>query len=98
MRETQDTAAWRFQVWASFVVATAATAVGVAYLPVDAWTRGYLAMGLLFTVGSAFNLAKTVRDEHEAKRLVSKLEDATANRLLRDMESDEITAFNRKAA
>lgn len=62
-----STAAWKFQVWASFVISTAVTALGVAYLPVDLWTKGFLAMGLLFTVGSCFSLAKTIRDEHEAE-------------------------------
>ena len=61
-----STAAWRFQVWASFVLSTTVTGLGVAYLPVDIWTKGFLAMGLLFTVGSCFSLAKTIRDEHES--------------------------------
>jgi len=63
-----DTTAWRFQVWASFVIAVAATAIGIIYLPVPAWVRGYVGIGMLFTVGSSFTLAKTVRDEQEAKR------------------------------
>lgn len=68
MRKNRNTstAAWKFQVWASFVISTAVTAIGVAYLPVDIWVKGFLAMGLLFTVGSCFSLAKTIRDEHEA--------------------------------
>lgn len=60
------TAAWRFQVWASFVLASTITSLGILYLPVDLWTKGFLGMGLLFTVGSCFSLAKTLRDEHEA--------------------------------
>lgn len=62
------TGAWRFQVWVSFVVSSALTGLGIAYLPVDIWTKGFLAMGLLFTIGSCFSLAKTVRDEHEVRR------------------------------
>lgn len=65
-KSPSNTAAWKFQVWASFVVSTSITGLGVLYLPVDLWTKGYLAMGLLFTVGSCFSLAKTIRDEHEA--------------------------------
>lgn len=64
------TGAWRFQVWVSFVVSSLLTSLGIAYLPVDVWTKGFLAMGLLFTIGSCFSLAKTVRDEHEHARHV----------------------------
>ena len=60
-----STAAWKFQVWVSFVASTAAMITGILYLPVDLWTKGFFAMGLLFTVGSCFSLAKTIRDEHE---------------------------------
>ena len=62
------TTAWRFQVWASFVLAATITSLGILYLPVDLWTKGFLGMGLLFTVGSCFSLAKTVRDEAELSR------------------------------
>ncbi|MCB9593794.1 MAG: hypothetical protein H6719_13760 [Sandaracinaceae bacterium] len=72
---SSNTAAWKFQVWASFVVSTSITGLGVLYLPVDLWTKGFLAMGLLFTVGSCFGLAKTVRDDHEAE-----LQNADPNR------------------
>jgi hypothetical protein len=63
----RNTAAWRFQVWASFVIATLLMALGIAYLPVDLWTKGFMGMGLLFTIGSCFSLAKTIRDEHDAE-------------------------------
>jgi len=66
-KKSSNTAAWKFQVWSSFVLSTGSTALGIAYLPVDWWTKGFIAMGLLFTVGSCFSLAKTVRDEHEEK-------------------------------
>jgi hypothetical protein len=60
---SRDTVAWRFQVWASFLIASAVTVAGVLYLPVDHWMRAFLMMGILFTVGSCFSLAKTLRDD-----------------------------------
>lgn len=66
--KNSNTPAWRFQVWASFVIACGATAAGIVYLPVDLWTKGFIGMGLLFTIGSCFSLAKTIRDEHEAEK------------------------------
>ncbi len=67
-RRNPNTTAWKFQVWASFVLSSTITGLGVLYLPVDVWTKGFLGMGLLFTIGSCFSLAKTVRDEHESER------------------------------
>ncbi len=66
--------AWIFQTWTSFVASIGTTAIGIAYLPVDRWIQAFLGMGLLFSVGSTFNLAKTVRDLYEAKRDSGKLE------------------------
>jgi hypothetical protein len=82
----RDTAAWVFQTWASFTVSIAAMAIGILYVPVDTWVRGYLAMGLLFTVGSTLSLAKTVRDQHEAGRLLNRIAEAKAEKMIRDLE------------
>lgn len=65
-KNPSSSAAWKFQVWVSFVASCCVTSLGILYLPVDIWTKAFLGMGLLFTVGSCFSLAKTVRDEHEA--------------------------------
>lgn len=58
----RDTGAWIFQVWGSFVAATGIAGWGILNLPVEQWVRLYLMMGGLFTLGSAFSLAKTTRD------------------------------------
>jgi hypothetical protein len=75
---------WVFQTWVSFVVAIGTTAVGIAYLPVDHWMHAFLGMGLLFSVGSTFNLAKTVRDLHEAKKSGSRVDGAVYEKMLTD--------------
>ena len=69
-----NTAAHIFQVWASFAIAFSVTGLGILYLPVDIWIKAFLGMGLLFTVGSCFSLAKTVRDEHESKNVIAHAE------------------------
>ena len=74
-----NTTAWRFQAWASFVLASTITSLGVLYLPVDRWTKGFLAMGLLFTVGSCFSLAKTLRDDHDARRVAPPREERSGH-------------------
>ena len=81
----QDTAAWRFQVIAAFIVALGLTTGGVLYLPVDTWIKGYLLMGVYFTVSSAFGLAKSLRDAHESTRIVSKISEAKTEKILREL-------------
>ena len=81
----QDTSAWRFQVIAAFAVALGLTTLGVFYLPEPIWVKGYLTMGLYFTVSSSFALAKTLRDAHESSRLVAKISEAKAEKMLREL-------------
>jgi hypothetical protein len=81
-----DTDAWIFQSWASFVLSFGTTLAGIVWLPVDNWMRAFLAMGLLFTVNACFSLAKTVRDNHEAARLINRLSGAKAEKLLQEFE------------
>ena len=83
------TAAWSAQVWISFLVAMAMTLGGTVMLPVDVWAKGYLLMGQLFAVGSAFTLAKTVRDNHEAAKLRNRITTAKADKLLKEFELTE---------
>jgi len=82
----RDTPAWIFQVWASFALSLGTTAIGIGYLPVTDWIRAFLWMGLAFSVGSSISLAKTLRDNHEAKRLLNKLSEAKQEKILRDFE------------
>lgn len=74
--------AWIVQVWLSFLIAVGVTTLGIYCLPVDAWVRGFMGMGLLFTIGSSLSLAKTVRDVHEHERLTSRIDDARMSRLI----------------
>lgn len=78
----RSSAAFRLQAVLSFAVSTGAVLVGVAYLPVGPWLRAFLALGLLYVVTSAFTLAKTLRDEHEAASVWSRIDEARLERLL----------------
>jgi hypothetical protein len=90
----RDTAAWIFQVWASFALAVGTTGIGILYLPVDPWLRAFLGMGLVFSVGSAFSLAKTLRDNHEARRLLNRLSEAKTEKIIREYEINDAGARN----
>ncbi len=87
MEEVQkDTNAWIVQVWVSFVLAFSTTLFGIWSLPVDMWVKAFMFMGTVFTVGSSFTLAKTIRDNHEAKRLINRIQGAKAEKILREFE------------
>ena len=78
--------AWVAQVWISFAASIVAVLGGVLFMPGDLWVKGYHLMGLLFTVGSTMNLAKTTRDNHEAQKVSSVLKDARIERILADQD------------
>ena len=62
---TRNTTAFFAQAAISFGVAALAVGIGITYLPVDRWVRGFLAVGALFLVSSSFTLAKCIRDQQE---------------------------------
>ena len=78
------TGAWKTFTYLSFLLAAGMLGLGIAFLPADIWIKGYLAMAAIFTVGASFTLAKTLRDEHEASRLINRIEDAATERVLRE--------------
>ena len=77
----RNTTAFFAQAAISFGVASLAVGIGITYLPVDRWIRGFLAVGCLFLVSSAFTLAKCVRDQQEYA-LVSRAEQARLEKFL----------------
>lgn len=64
-----DSGGWVFAVWSAFAAAIALTGWGLWRMAVEEWQRGYLVVSWLFLVSSAFTVAKTVRDSHEAELL-----------------------------
>ena len=66
----------------SFGVALLAVGIGVVLLPVDPWIRAFLGVGVLYTVTSAFTLAKVVRDRQEDTTLASRVDRARVDKLI----------------
>lgn len=79
--------AWVTQTWLSFIISISATSIGIVYLPVDVWIKGFMGMGLAFSIGSTVSLTKTQRDLHEAKKLTVKIEEARVERILTEHDS-----------
>ena len=82
----RNTPAWRFQAWAVFIISLGMTLIGTFYLNVDFWAKGYIIMGILFTVGSAFSLSKTVRDDLESQKLANRVQGAKTEKMLKEFE------------
>lgn len=82
--QPRNTAMFYFQAWLSFAVAMTAMGIGIAYLPVSAWVRGFIALGALFLVTSSFTLAKVIRDRQETETMVNRVDQARLEKLLSD--------------
>ncbi|WP_036479649.1 YiaA/YiaB family inner membrane protein [Myxosarcina sp. GI1] len=83
-RTQEHSSAWVIQTWLSFMISISATAIGIIYLPVNGWVKGYMGMGLVFTIGSTISLTKTQRDLYEAEKLTHKVEEARVERILNE--------------
>ena len=73
--------------WIAFVLASIGTLTGIIMMPAELATKGFLAMGFVFTVSSCFTLAKVIRDRHESDRLYNKVERAKTEKFLSETEN-----------
>ncbi|MEV4294406.1 YiaA/YiaB family inner membrane protein [Microbispora rosea] len=80
--KTSTTTAFYIQAVLSFVISLVGLAAGILYLPVTAWVRSFLALGLMYVVTSTFTLAKCVRDRQEESTVVSRVDQARLDKLL----------------
>ena len=68
-RGEAETPMWRLVVWGGFGVAMSLTAWGLYRMEINETYKAYLGVSWLYLVTSAFTLAKTLRDRHEAVRI-----------------------------
>ena len=79
-------AAWVTFTYASFFASLAMVGFGILFAPIDIWIKAYFAMGAALLVQSCITMTKTLRDVHESSKLVNRIEDARAERLLMGIE------------
>lgn len=84
MPSPRRTAAYYLQSVISFALALGSVLLGVAFLPADAWTRAFLAVGVLYLATATFTLAKCVRDQHEAHSVLHRVDEARLERLIHE--------------
>lgn len=83
---TSNTGGWIAFVYIQFALALGLAAWNVVALGgIDWQTKSTMLMGIIFSVGATFTLAKTIRDEHETKRMAARIEDARAEKLLMEV-------------
>lgn len=63
---SRDVPMWRMVVWGSFFTAMALTGWGLVRMEINDTYKAFLGVSWLFLISSAFTLAKTLRDRHEA--------------------------------
>jgi hypothetical protein len=76
---------WIVFTYVSFAAALALVVGGIVLMPLDLPMKGFLAMGVVMLIQSCITLTKTIRDNDEAGKLVSRIEDAKTERLLMDV-------------
>jgi hypothetical protein len=81
----QHSGAWVAFTYATFLLSLAMIAVGVIFMPIDVWMKGFLCMAVILLVQSCITMTKTIRDNEEAGKLVNRIEDAKTERLLMDV-------------
>ena len=79
---SQHSGSWIAFTYASFFASVAMVGGGILFAPIDIWIKAYFAMGAALLIQSAITMTKTLRDVHEGGKLVNRIEDARAERLL----------------
>ena len=80
-----STSSWNFLVWAGFVISFAATGIGLVAAPLMIWVKAFLGMGIVFITVSCFSLPKTLRDQHEQRKLINRINEAKTEKLLNEV-------------
>lgn len=78
----RPTGAWVNFSYISFAASVLMVGGGIFALPLDWWIRAYFAMGMGMLVQSCFTLGKTLRDLHEGTRMINRIDEARAEKLL----------------
>jgi hypothetical protein len=78
----KTTFAFFIQSALSFGVSVVGVGIGIAYLPINAWMRAFVGIGVLYAVTSAFTLAKVIRDQQESSSVLQRVDQARLDRIL----------------
>ncbi len=80
--QTMNTQAFSTLSWISFMTSFAGMIIGLIYLPMDIYQKAFFGMTFLFSISSAFVLAKVVRDKQEDADYLKKIENAKTEKMI----------------
>ncbi len=81
-----NSAQWNFFVRTAFALAASATVIGIFLIPGDLVVKGYFSISSLFLVFATITMSKTMRDEHESRRLHNKISEARTSKIINEFD------------
>lgn len=81
---TQNSASWLFFIKLTFVISLVSMGAFIFFLEGSLLVKGYLALNSLFMISTTIIMSKTLRDEHESKRLQNRISEAKTNKILQE--------------
>jgi hypothetical protein len=90
--KSPTTAAFFAQAAISFAISGTAVLIGIVFMPVDPWVRAFLGIGVLYTISSAFTLAKCVRDRQDESSVATRVDRARVDKLIAEHDPFRVDA------
>lgn len=84
----KDSDAWKMFTIISFGIAAAMMGGGIYFLEASFAAKGFYAMSAIMLVHTSITITKTLRDAEESKRMINRVEDARAEKLLMEISRD----------
>jgi hypothetical protein len=81
----KHTNSWMFFTQATFALAAIMMAGGIYFLEASFSAKGFYAMAAIMLVHTSITLTKTMRDNEEASKMITKIEDARTEKLLMEI-------------
>ena len=75
---------WILLVKLTFAISLISMGLFIFFMEGSLLVKGYMALNSLFLVSATIMLSKTLRDEHEAERLLNKINEAKTNKILKE--------------
>ncbi len=79
--------AWVAFSYIGFAFAVLMTGAGLYFVPMEPMAKAYFGMASVLLIQACITLTKTLRGDHESKRLINRLDHAKTEKLLSDVSS-----------
>ena len=86
----KNSEAFKYFTAGSFILASAMMAGGIYFMEASFAAKGFYAMSALMLVHTAISITKMLRDDEESNWVYNKLEDAKTEKILMEINQDEV--------